>query len=541
MAMPSDSVRKHAITAPSFEASRVHRERLVDALHANVPRKLIVVAAPAGYGKTTLLADFTAHTDLPVCWVRLTEADTDLMRLVAVLAGSLQRRFRRLRGLPDLKALAGSSPAALARAFTQAIDSKVSESFVVVFDDVHLVNRARPVLEFLDALVEAQPEQMTVIAAGREVPEVSLAKLMAEADLAGFGPHDMAFDANEVIALGRETLGVELAPQQAERLLEETRGWVTGILLSGLLSPGMLGDLQTGPRPMVYEYLALVVLNRQPDELRRFMLDSAVMPVMTAEMCNQVLQRSDSDRQLASLVRSGLFVTATEESPRTYEYHPQFRVFLLETLGAADPDRLRALRMRAAAYMAAHEAPEHAVDLYLSSGAGRRAAQLAERHAQAMYRAGRTETLARWVERLGALEAPIPRSMSYLAMMLTDQGNLDAAGETAERGEAMLRPGASHSLRATFENLRGLIAYRRGDFAATRERARTASELVASRGDRLQRALAYRLLALAEFGSKGDLPQAEVLLDQAIGLFDRKENLAMAAHARRQLQALTGH
>ncbi len=531
MAMPSDSVHKHAITAPTFEPSRVHRERLVDALHANVPRKLIVVAAPAGYGKTTLLADFTAHTDLPVCWVRLTEADTDLMRLAAILAGSLQRRFRRLRGIPDLKALAGSSPAALARAFTQAIDSRVSESFVVVFDDVHLVNRARPVLEFLDALIDAQPEQMTVIAAGREVPEVSLAKLMAEADLAGFGPHDLAFDAREVMDLGRETLGVEIAPHEAERLLEETRGWVTGILLSGLLSPGMLGDLPTGPRPMVYEYLALVVLNRQPDDLRRFMLDSAVMPVMTAEMCNQVLQRTDSDRQLASLVRSGLFVTATEESPRTYEYHPQFRIFLIETLGAADPDRLRALRMRAAASMAAHDSPEHAVDLYLSSGAGGRAAQLAERHAQAMYRAGRTETLARWVERLGALQASIPRSLYYWATALIDQGNLDAAAESLERGEAMLRQSASRGLQASFENLRGLIDYRRGDFAATRDRASAARGLLTARGDRLQRALACRLLALAEYGSKGDLQAAESLLDQAIGLFDRLQDAMPLANA----------
>jgi len=535
MASPSDTVHKHAITSPAFDASRVHRERLVDALHANVPRKLTVVAAPAGYGKTTLLADFTAHTELPVCWVRLTEADTDLMRLASILAGSLQRRFRRLRGLPDLKALAGSSPAALARAFALAIDSKVSESFVVVMDDVHLVNRARPVLEFLDALIDGQPEQMTLITAGREVPEVSLAKLMAEADLAGLGPHDLAFDADEVIALGRETLGVDLDPQQAERLLGETRGWVTGILLSGVLSAGMFGDLPTGPRPMVYEYLALVVLNRQPDELRRFMLDSAVMPVMTAEMCNQVLQRTDSDRQLASLVRSGLFVTATEESPRTYEFHPQFRVFLLETLGASDPQRLRQLRMRAAAYMAANDAPEHAVDLYLSSGAGGRAAQLAERHAQAMYRAGRTETLARWVERLGALQVPIPRSLYYWAMALIDQGNLDAAAEIVEQGMATLRKGASRALQAGFENLRGWIAYRRGDFIETRERAVSAGKLVVGRGDRLQRAIASRLLALAEYGSKGDMAEAANLLSKAIELYDPQQDAMPLASAMAEL------
>jgi LuxR family maltose regulon positive regulatory protein len=303
---------RHAITPPAFNRTKLHRERLVDSIHANIPRKLIVIAAPPGYGKTTLLADFHAHTELPICWLRLTEADRDLMRLASVLAASLQRRFRRLKGQWELGALAGSSPEALARAFVDAIEAKIGETFVIAVDDIHLVNDAKPVLRFLDAFLEAQPDQVTLLIAGREVPEVSLAKLMADGDLAGFGPHDLALTRDELISLANGHLGVELGDEETDRLLEETRGWVTGVILSKGLTGSGLTALMQHSGPMVYEYLASVVLNRLPDDLRRFMLDSSVLPVMTAEACNHVLEREDSHRYLTRLVREGLFVTAPD-------------------------------------------------------------------------------------------------------------------------------------------------------------------------------------------------------------------------------------
>src|SRR3990170_4114215 len=333
----TDALLRHAITPPAFDRrAKLHRERLVDAIHANVPRKLIAIAAPAGYGKTTLLADFIAHSELPICWVRLTESDKDVVRLATVLGASLQKRFRRLRGKLDLEALAGSSPVALAHYFTDAIESNVEETFVIIIDDVHLINRSKPALLFMDNLLENLPDQATVLTAGREVLEVSLARLMAEGDLGGFGPHDLTFTSEEVAALARIQSHAELGEREAEKLVEETRGWITGILLSGSLDDGGVSSVIQSPRPMVYEYLAAVVLNRQPDPLRRFMLDASVLPVMTAAACDGVLQRKDSNRYLARLVREGLFVAATNESPRTYEFHPQFRQFLVESLSSAD-------------------------------------------------------------------------------------------------------------------------------------------------------------------------------------------------------------
>jgi LuxR family maltose regulon positive regulatory protein len=516
-----DSVLRHAITPPAFEAGRLHRERLVDAIHANIPRKLIAIAAPPGYGKTTLLADFTAHTELPVCWVRLTEADTDLMRLAAVLAGSLQRRFRRLRGQPNLASLAGSEPAGIARAFADVIDAKVSETFVIALDDIHLVNRSGPVLAFLDAFLEAQPDQVTLIASGREVLDVSLARLMAEGSLAGLGPHDLALDRGELVELVQGQMGIALEGEGADRLLEETRGWITGVLLSGMLSGRAMGDVLQGQRPMVYEYLASVVLNRQPDDVRRFMLDSAVLPVMSAAACDHVLRRSDSERYLTRLVRGGLFVTATEDSPRTYEYHSQFRNFLLESLAGSDRERLQSLQTRSADYLAEHGSPEHAVDLYMSAGAIRKAAAKAERYAQEMYRSGRTQTLLAWAGRLRAAKACAPRVFLYLSKAFTDQGNLEEAKEALEHAHQMLEPTAPKALLASAENLRGQIAWRKGSYREALEAAAEAGRLLMPRGDQLERSINLRLSGLAFAGVNGPCEEAETRLKDAVRLLNR--------------------
>jgi LuxR family maltose regulon positive regulatory protein len=314
--MKNDSVLRHAITAPNFGRTKLHRERLVDRIHANVPRKLIAIASPPGYGKTLLLADFTENTELPVCWVRLSDADRDVMRLANLIAASLQKKFRRLRGEPNLESLANASPEALARAFTTVIDEKVNETFILILDDVHHINHAKPVLEFLDAWLEEQPEQMTLIAAGREVLEVSLAKLMADGALAGMGPHDLALTRDELIELVDKQTGIGLEESDAETLLEETRGWITGVLLSGMLSRNVMTALSHTTGPMVYEYLASVVLNRQPDDVRRFMLDSAVLPIMTAESCDFLLQTNTSEEFLERLVREGYFVSASGEQKR---------------------------------------------------------------------------------------------------------------------------------------------------------------------------------------------------------------------------------
>jgi ATP/maltotriose-dependent transcriptional regulator MalT/two-component SAPR family response regulator len=537
-----DPVLRHAITPPAFEKSKVHRERLVDSIHANVPRKLIVIAAPAGYGKTTLLADFTAHTDLPVCWVRLTEADRDVVRFTDVLALSLQRRFRRLQNALNLERLSGSSPEALARAFIELIDTHVSETFVIVLDDVHLINESKATLDFLDAFLEELPDQVTLIGVGREVLEVSLARLMAESDLMGLGPQDLALTLDEVIELAQSRSGMELSDHAAEQLHEETRGWITGVLLSNEISGIIPLRIAPTARPMVYEYLASVVLNRQPDHLRRFMLDTSVFPVMSVEGCDFLLKRDDSGRFLRELVRGGTFVTASDEGQRTFEYHPQFREFLLETLGSADRKQYKSLLSRAADYLAQHESPEHAIDLYCDAGAGRKAAALADKRAPEMYRRGRWRTLEAWKRRLEQVEAPAPKVFLYLAAYYSNQGNVEDASNALDRARKLLKPGAAKAVRAYAEIVQGFIAVRQRSFEAVVDAVEKAEAILGKVGSRQRRADCFRLRAL-ESEHSGDLQGAEIFSAKAVSILeltDQKYALANALVDHSNIQDALG-
>ncbi len=530
-----DPVIRHTITPPSFEESKLHRERLVDELHANIPKKLIVIAAPPGYGKTTLLADFTEHTELPVCWVRLSPSDQDVIRFAQVMRASLERKFRRIKDTIDLENLIGSEPQALARVFSDIIDEQIAETFVIVLDDVHLINPTAATIRFLDVFLETLPEQVTLITSGREVPEVSLARLMADGELGGFGPPDLALNPDEIIQLAHLQSGLELSEEHAHRLLDETKGWVTGLLLSGQLSGGDLPSLVFDSRPMVYEYLASVVLNRQSEDLRRFLLDSAVLPVMTVDACDEVLGRSDSQKFLNRLVREGLFVSATSEIPRTYEYHPQFREFLLQSLASAEAERIRTLRQRAAALYARIDAPAQAVELYLEAKAPKKAARVAEKNAQEMFTRGRWQTLRTWSEKLGETDAAIPFVEIALAQALIKQGETDAADRACERGYRSLPQNAPKSLKIRAEITRAMIARRRSDHRKVQAAVQAAESLITSRSPRVDKAALFRLKARVATEIENDLEKAEGYVMEAIDLLGGGADISGQIEALQQL------
>lgn len=524
-----DPLLRHAITPPEFDKGKIHRERLVDSIHANIPRKLIVIAAPAGYGKTTLLTDFTGHTELPLCWIRITEADRDLMRLIQVLIASLETRFRRLKGLIDKESLIHSEPEGVARLVAEVIEENIGEAFGIVIDDLHLVNRSTHVLRFLDAFLEVLPEQVTLIVAGREVPEVSLAKLMAEGDLIGFGPHDLALDTEELEALAREQFDLELEPNETRQMLEETRGWITGVLLSGKLDSGRAGGWMGSSRPMVYEYLASVVLNLQPDDVRRFMLDTSVLPVLTEAACNALRDADDSGHYLEKLVAEGLFLTAAGGGIGTYEYHPQFREFLLEIMRSADEPHLQTLRRKAAKYLAEQGMVEYAVELFLEGGSISRAAQLADREARAMFVSGRFETLQQWGEWFTDADVGAPRLFLYLGTLFSDQGNVDAAQAALDCAGSSLDERASKELQARVAILEGLIEYHRGNSDRVVEAAERAERILPARGKRWIRASSMKLKALALSTDPSKLPESERLAKDAVKLLEETDNLYMLA------------
>lgn len=427
------SFLQHAITAPDFTATKTHRPRLTNELRDNLHRRLILVSAPAGYGKTTFLADFTEHSSLPIPWLRLTEAGSDAMRLAVLVWESLCRRFHRLRGKVDWREQSGSTARALARVLTRQLTKRVSEDFVLVLDDVHRLGEQEAPLAFIAELIEGFPPNGTLVLAGREVPQIPLVQWIARDELKTFGAEELALDLDEVREIASSRLGRTLAEEEANRLLETSGGWVTGVLLSEALAGDGLPELTAGEEPLAYDFLAEAVFSRQPEEVRRFLLRSSALPVLTAESCQVALGWGDARGMLTYLVRKSLFLSVTGLDPRTYEFHPLFRGFLLNRLAGQEPEALREIRLRAAEYFEAEGWPEVAFDLLMAAEEIVRAAELADASSWRLHEEGMDDTILRWADELWQAGAQAPEVYRRAALVCSARGVSEQTDAWLER------------------------------------------------------------------------------------------------------------
>lgn len=454
---------------PSRLPDLLRRQRLLDFLHENIHRKLILIAAAAGYGKSSLLIDFAHDTDYRIAWYQLDDGDADLAALAAGLAAALKRLYPTFESvLPSLAARPGADPSDLATALNRELAAALDEYCVIVLDDFHLIEHAPQITSFFDALLGGLPEQAHLIISSRTLPPIRVVSLAARQQVAGLNEERLRFTTDEVKALVAAQSRLVLAGAEAEKLASVSEGWITGILLSAeLISQGVMSGLlptRSGDTP-VYDFLADEVLEKAPEPLRRFLMESAVLPDMDPAACDAVLGRSDSDRMLREVESRHLFVSAVGDEFRSYHYHHLFRQFLLSRLRAQAPERLGELQTRAAQMYAANNMPEAAVTFYVAAGQTAEAARVAEQCAQVMFVSGRLTTLQRWVEQLAPVADHAPHVHLYLAKLqgALDQGLAEKALQTAR--DSFLRRGDSQGCLSA-DMVRAWWAYERGEIAS---------------------------------------------------------------------------
>ncbi len=423
----SASLRQARYTAPRVPPDALRRARLVDFLHESVHNKLILLSAAAGYGKTSLLSAFAAETDYPVAWLALSEADRDLAGLLAHLVGALQARFGlKATGVLKVAAQPTATPPALAVALAREIEASIDDYFVLVLDDFHLVDREPAVIAFFDALLAHLPDQAHLIIAGRTLPVLRYAGLAAKQQMAGLSEGQLRFTPSETQSLLHLRNQVEMPAQAAESLVAETEGWITGILLTThLMWQGLMSNLieaRQTERPL-FEYLAAEVLEQQPPAIQQFLMESAVLPEMEADVCDAVLGRADSADQLRQAQARRLFINVVGADLPAYQYHHLFRDFLQAQLRGRDPARFRAVQASAADWYAEHDMPEAAVTFYVTAGHLDTAARLAESQAKTLFTAGRHVTLRQWADQLAGVADQIPRLFLFLASADADLGH----------------------------------------------------------------------------------------------------------------------
>jgi LuxR family maltose regulon positive regulatory protein len=394
----------------------VARPRLVDRLTEGFEGELTVVCAPTGFGKTALLADWIRRSGRAVAWLSLDARDNDPVRfwrdVAAALEGTRAGVGRRLA------ALLRPPP----RTFEAVVTTLVNElaatpgELVLVLDDYHLIE-SQAVHQSLRLLLEHLPAELRLAVASRSDPPLALARLRARGQLVEVRAGELRFTQEEAAALLREAIGHDLPDSAVAALAARTEGWAAGLQLAAL----SLRDRQdvtgfvagfSGDHRYVLDYLAEEVLERQPERVRTFLLETSVLERLCGPLCDAVTGGSDGQRLLEAIERANLFLIPLDEVRRWWRYHHLFADLLRVRLTQEQPQRLPGLHRAAAAWLESQVLVEDAIRHMLAAGDTAGAAELVERNIEPML--GRGET-ARW-------RAPQLAGRRNAAVLADDEG-----------------------------------------------------------------------------------------------------------------------
>jgi LuxR family maltose regulon positive regulatory protein len=432
---------KTKLAVPPARASLVERQRLMSRIALGMQRKLTLICAPAGFGKTTLLSAWRASSagrDIPVAWVSLDDGDNDPTRFWTYITAALD----------SLSAGASVNAQALLRSpqpppieviLTELINAlaTVSRDVLLVLDDYHVI--ATPAIHTaLTFLLDHLPPQLHVVIASRTDPLLPLARWRARGDLLELRAADLRFTADEAAAFLRDVMGLDLASEIVAALEARTEGWIAGLQLAALSLQGM-DDVDdfikafTGSHRHIADYLSEEVLQRQPAHVKAFLLQTSILDRLCGQLCDAVLGLQPDERPmtkdervpvstasfqpssfvprpssdsysrliLEELERAHLFLVALDHERQWYRYHHLFADVLRYQLTHDQPHRVAALHQRAATWYERHGFLQEAAAHLLAAGVSEGAARLVERLGplQALAR-GESMTVQRWLDAL---------------------------------------------------------------------------------------------------------------------------------------------
>jgi len=314
--------------APQLRAQLVSRTRLIEQLNTD-GGKLTLVAAPAGFGKTTLVTAWLVGEKRPHAWLSLEERDNDATRFVTYLVAALQSLAPHIgqATLSALQNLQNPDPEAVIIPLVDEITS-AGTSFILVLDDYHAITNPT-IHEGLAMLVDHLPPQLHLILSTRADPPLPLPRLRARGLLTEIRADDLRFTHGEAATFLNKIMGLSLTPDDVSTLEARTEGWVAGLQLAALSlqkhtdQAGFVRAL-TGTHRYILDYLADEVLNRQPEDLRQFLYWTSILERLSGDLCNAVTGRTDSQQILEALEAANLFIVPLDDERRWYRYHHLF-------------------------------------------------------------------------------------------------------------------------------------------------------------------------------------------------------------------------
>ena len=422
------------LAPPVRRLATIQRQRLIDLLSEDASRRVTVVTAPAGYGKTTLLESFVQAGSAPVCWYALDERDRDIPTFLRYWLASARTQFADFGR--DLEAALEGREVVRPERWVDLMVSAVQEvdqPFAFIFDDFHHFDGAAPDLrQVLEGWLYRLPAHCHLVLSTRTQPDVTVLPLMTvRQEVATVTAADFAFTCEEVAHLYRAVLDKEISLDDAQHLADVTEGWVAALILMADQVQAARTSIsleQISASGTLFQYINLEQFSVEPEEVQEFLTGSAVPRAIDTRWTNELLEIDSSEEKLNYLERRNLFVAREEPDPQRRRYHRLFRAFLVSHLRAIDPRRFTDLNHRAAAMFEREGKWEEAVYHLLQAGAWERIVDVTEHVGRELFEQGKWDTLADWLEAIPTEELDAqPKLLLWKVRILHYLNQLDQA------------------------------------------------------------------------------------------------------------------
>ncbi|MFZ0534405.1 MAG: tetratricopeptide repeat protein, partial [Anaerolineales bacterium] len=431
---------------PPPRSKIVLRPRLIERLNEGLRRKLSLISASAGFGKTTLVSEWVAVCERPVAWLSLDEGDNDPSQFLIYLVAAVQTIAANI-GARVLGVLQAPQPPPIVSILIALLNeiTTIPDHFVLVLDDYHVLD-SKPVDEALSFLLEHLPPRMQLVITTREDPHLPLARLRSRGQLTELRAADLRFTPSEASEFLNQVMGLNLSAEAITALETRTEGWIAGLQLAALSMQGRSDAASfiksfTGSHHFILDYLVEEVLQRQPEYVRNFLLQTAILDRLSGSLCDAVTGQEDGSGMLEALERGNLFVIPLDDQRQWYRYHHLFAEVLQAHLREAQPDRVSALHRRASEWYEQNGLPSDAIRHALAAEDFEGAAGLIEL-AWPTVEDGSLST--KWIGWVKALPDVLIRARPVLSVWYANallvSGEMEAAGARLTDAERWLEP-----------------------------------------------------------------------------------------------------
>jgi LuxR family maltose regulon positive regulatory protein len=469
-------------------------------------RKLTLISAPAGFGKTTLVVDWIHRHNIPAAWFSVGRGDNDPLHFLAYVIMGLQS-LEAGTGEAALKMLQSPQPPPIQPILVNLINdvSLIPKDFVLILDDYHLVD-AGSIHDMIAFLLENLPGQMHLILATRSDPPLPLARIRSQNLLSELRAADLSFTADETADLFSKSLDLQLSARDIQLIETRTEGWAAGLQLAALSLQGRQDPSDfikgfKGDNRYIADYLTEEVLNRQPEHLRIFLLQTSILERLCGPLCDAVTGQENSSQVLDTLEKVNLFVIPLDDERCWYRYHHLFADLLKQRLHAHESDLVPRLHLCASQWLARKGFKNEAVDHAFFAQDYDGAVGLIEEIAEMDWDRARESRLLHWFKKLPDEKiCASPKLCIFHARELFKSGYMDETEKRLRAAEQMFEAGSigdlnKAGLRGRIAVIRAYMSTRTGDLSSTIDLSRQALELL-PRSDLNWRSVAATLLGM---------------------------------------------